>query len=144
MENFENKNTFEYWNKEVQRLEGELGFAKQKRSSFENQDKDTGGKIEKKVEGYLKGNLGKIFSRLENTPKNSFFKLFNVNGDIGYFEFNGDDAEGIAKRVFNDDVCNIVSGGYERGHSVITNKPGKIKRVGDHWEVIERAEIKLE
>jgi hypothetical protein len=85
-----------------------------------------------------------MFNRLENNQENSFFKLFNVTGDIGYFEFNGDNAEGIAKRVFNDDICDIVSGGYQTGHSVKTIKPGKVKRVGDAWEVIERAEIKLE
>jgi hypothetical protein len=47
MENFENKNTLEYWKKEVQRLEGELEIAKQKRNSFENQNNNLGGQIEK-------------------------------------------------------------------------------------------------
>jgi hypothetical protein len=143
MENFENKNTFEYWNKVVQRLEGELEIAKEKRDSFGNQNKNPEGQIEKRVEGYLKGKSGKMFNRLENNQENSFFKLFNVNGDIGYFEFSGNDAEAIAKRVFGDDICNIVSGGYQTGRSVRTIKPGKVKRVGDGWEVIERAEIEL-
>jgi hypothetical protein len=92
---------------------------------------------------YLKGKTGKIFSRAENSPENSFFRLYDVRDDFAFFEFNGDDAEAIANRIFSDDVCNIVSGGYQNARRVITSKPGKIMRIGDQWEVFEPVEIKL-
>ncbi len=92
---------------------------------------------------YLKGKSGKIFNRVENTPDNSFFKLFNESDDTAQFEFCGDEAEAIAKRIFSEDICNIVSGSYQNANSVKTNKPGKIKRVGEQWEVTEPVEIKL-
>ena len=97
----------------------------------------------KSVTKYLKGKSGKIFSRVENTPDNSFFKLFNESDDIAQFEFYGDESEAIAKRIFSEDICIIVSGGYQNAQSVKTHKPGKIKRISDHWEVIEPLEIKL-
>lgn len=92
---------------------------------------------------YLKGMSGKIFSRVENTPENSFFKLFNEGNDTANFEFCGDGLEAIAKRIFSDDICKIVSGSYQNAHTVKTDKAGKIKRVGDQWEVTEPVEIKL-
>lgn len=92
---------------------------------------------------YLKGKSGKIFNRLENTSENSFFKLINESNDTAQFEFCGDEAEAIAKRIFSEDICNIVSGSYQNANSVKTDKPGRIKRVGEQWEVIEPVEIKL-
>lgn len=97
----------------------------------------------KTVIKYLKGKSGKIFNRAESTPENSFFKLFNENNDIAQFAFCGDEAEAIAKRVFSEDICKIVSGNYQDAKSVKTNKPGKIKRIGEQWEVTEPIEIKL-
>lgn len=91
---------------------------------------------------YLKGKSGKIFSRVEYTPENSFFKLINENDNTALFEFCGDEAEAIAKRIFSDDICNIA-GNYQNAISVKTKKPGKIKRVGDQWEVTVPVEIKL-
>jgi hypothetical protein len=92
---------------------------------------------------YLKGKSGKIFSRVDNTPENSFFRIFNESEDNALFEFSGNEAEAIAKRIFSEDICNIVSGSYQNAHSVKTNKPGKIKRLGDQWEVTETIEINL-
>jgi hypothetical protein len=92
---------------------------------------------------YLKGNSGKIFNRIESTPENSFFKIFNESGNTAQFEFDGNEAKAIAQRIFNEDICQIVSGSYQNAHSVITSKPGKIIRIGDQWEVIEPIEIKL-
>lgn len=92
---------------------------------------------------YLKGKSGKIFSRVEYTPENSFFKLFNEKDNTALFEFCGDEAEAIAKRIFSEDICNIVSGNYQNANSVKTKKPGKIKFVGDQWEVTVPVEIKL-
>jgi hypothetical protein len=92
---------------------------------------------------YLKGKTGKIFSRAENSPENSFFRLYDERDNSALFEFNGDDAEAIANRIFSDDVCNIISGGYQNAQKVITSKPGKIKRIGDQWEVFEPVQIKL-
>ena len=91
----------------------------------------------------MKGKSGNIFNRVENTPENSFFKLFNESDDTAQFEFCGDEAEAIAKRIFSEDISKIVSGSYHNAKSVITNKPGKIRRDGDQWEVIEPVEIKL-
>ena len=92
---------------------------------------------------YLKGKSGNTFSRLENSPENSFFRLIDEGKDSAEFEFFGDEAEAIAKRVFSDDICSILSGSYESARSVNTKSRGKIKRIGDQWEVIERAEIEL-
>ena len=97
----------------------------------------------KPVYKYLKGKSGKVFNRAENNPDNSFFKLFNVVDDEALFEFSGDEAEAIAKRIFSEDICTIVSGNYQNAHSIQTSKPGKIKRVGEQWEVIEPIQIKL-
>lgn len=92
---------------------------------------------------YLKGKSGKIFNRSENTPENSFFRLFNEKEESAQFEFFGDEGEAIAKRIFSEDICTIISGSYQNARAVITSKPGKIKRIGDQWEVFEPVEIKL-
>jgi hypothetical protein len=92
---------------------------------------------------YLKGKSGKIFNIVDNVPDNSFFKIVNESNDIAQFVFSGDEAEAIAKRVFSEDICTIISGSYQDARSVKTNKPGKIKLVVDQWEVIEPVEIKL-
>lgn len=92
---------------------------------------------------YLKGKTGKTFSRVENTPENSFFRLSKEYGDTADFEFSGNEEEAIAKRVFHDDICNILSGNYQNAHSVKMFKPGKVKRVGEQWTVTEPIEIIL-
>ena len=92
---------------------------------------------------YLKGKTGKIFNRVENTPEYSFFKMFNENNNVAQFDFCGNEKEAIAKRVFNDDICDIVSGSYQTANSVRTN-PGKIKQMDDIWEVTERIKVFLE
>jgi len=144
-ENIGNQETFEYWSNEVKRLEGELEIARQKMSSFESQDKKTENQIETKITKYLCGQDGRTFSRAEDVQgSNSFFGLYNENNNVALFRFCGDDAEGIANRVFSsDDICRIVGGGYRNGTSVHTIKPGKIRRVNDGWEVIEPTEVEL-
>ncbi len=97
----------------------------------------------KPVSKYLKGKSGKIFNRAENTPDNSFFKLTNENDDTAQFEFFGNEAEALAKRIFSEDISIIISGSYQNAYSIKTIKPGKIKRVGEQWEVIEPIQIKL-
>jgi len=92
---------------------------------------------------YLKGKSGKKFSRVENTPDNSFFRILNESGDNAEFEFFGNQSEAIAKRIFSEDICTIVKGGYQNAQSVTNVRPGKIKRIGDYWEVVETVEIKL-
>ena len=97
----------------------------------------------KPVYKYLKGKSGKVFNRAESNSDNSFFKLFNESDDIAFFEFCGDEAEALAKRIFSEDICTIVSGNYQKARSIQTSKPGKIKRLGEQWEVIEPIQIKL-
>lgn len=97
----------------------------------------------KPVYKYLKGKSGKVFNRAENNPDNSFFILFDENDDVAKFKFSGDDAEALAKRIFSEDISTIVSGNYQNARSIQTSKPGKIKRVGEQWEVIEPIQIKL-
>jgi hypothetical protein len=95
---------------------------------------------------YLKGKNGKIFSRVEHTPENSFFRIFGerVNSMEVEFEFSGNEEEAIAKRIFqDDDIFRILSGNCQNAHSVKMVKPGKVKRVGEQWEVIEPILIKL-
>jgi hypothetical protein len=92
---------------------------------------------------FLKGKSGTMFNRAENNPDNSFFKLFNESDGTAQFEFHGNDAEAIAKRIFSEDICIIVSGNYQNATSIKTSKPGKIKRVGEQWEVIEPIQIRL-
>lgn len=99
--------------------------------------------VPNKEEKYLKGKTGRIFNRAENTPEGSFFKMFDKYNDTAQFDFCGDEAEAIAKRIFSDDICNIVSGGYPNANSVRTN-PGKIKHIDDKWEVAEPIEVFLE
>jgi hypothetical protein len=94
-------------------------------------------------EKYLKGKTGKFFNRAEDTPETSFFKLFNERDGVALFDFNGDESEAIAKRIFSEDICDIVSGGYQNANSVKTN-PGKVKYVCDRWEVIEPIKVFLE
>ena len=97
-----------------------------------------------KEEKYLKGKTGKIFNRAENNPQYSFFKMFNEQSGDAQFDFCGDDAEAIAKRVFSDDICDIVSGSYQKANSVRT-LPGRIKSIeDDKWEVTERIKVFLE
>lgn len=92
---------------------------------------------------YLKGKTGKIFNRVDNTPDNSFFRLSNEYGDIADFEFYGNEEEAIAKRIFHEDICNILSGNYQNAHSVQIITPGKVKRIGEQWSVIEPMKIIL-
>lgn len=92
---------------------------------------------------YLKGKTGKIFSRVEYTPEDSFFRIANEYGDTADFEFSGNEAEAIAKRIFHDDICQILSGTYQDARSVKMIKPGKIKRIGEQWTVIEPITIIL-
>lgn len=99
--------------------------------------------LSKSATKYLKGKSGKIFNRVENTPDNSFFKLLNESDENAQFEFCGDEAEAIAKRIFSKDICTIVSGSYQNAHSIDTRKPGKVKRVGEQWEVIDPIQINL-
>ncbi|MDR1403050.1 MAG: hypothetical protein LBJ60_05030 [Tannerellaceae bacterium] len=92
---------------------------------------------------YLKGKSGKLFGRAEYTPEDSFFRMANESGDTADFEFFGNEEEAIAKRVFHADICQIASGNYQSAHAVKMNKPGKIKKTGEHWEVIEPISITL-
>lgn len=114
----------------------------------ENQPKSTINVTEPKetpkpVSKYLKGKSGKLFNRTESTADNSFFKLLNENDETAQFEFFGNEAEAIAKRIFSEDISIIISGNYQNARSIVTDKPGKIKRVGEQWEVIEPIQIKL-
>jgi len=97
----------------------------------------------KSISKYLKGKSGKIFNRAENNPENSFFRLFNENEETAQFEFFGHEAEALARRIFSEDICIIVSGNYQNARSIVNTKPGKVKRVGEQWEVIEPLQIKL-
>jgi len=97
----------------------------------------------KPVTKYLKGKSGKIFTRVEHNPDNSFFKLYNETDDTALFEFCGNETEALAKRIFNEDICKIISGNYQNARSVITSKPGKIRRIGEQWVVTEPIQIKL-
>lgn len=116
---------------------------------IENQQKNkiiqgVNAEIDKFSYKYLKGKTGKYFSRAENNPTNSFFRLYNEKDDYALFEFNGNEAEALANRIFDEDVCKIVSGGYQNAQSVTNVKPGKIKLIGEQWEVIEPIKIKLD
>jgi predicted ribosome quality control (RQC) complex YloA/Tae2 family protein len=93
---------------------------------------------------YLKGQNGNKFSRLEDNPEDSFFRLFNQKDDYAQFEFYGDGEEAIANRVFGDKICRIVSGNYQTGKSVRNVKPGRIRYVNDAWEVTELLDVALE
>lgn len=92
---------------------------------------------------YLKGQRGKIFSIVDYSGENSFFRIFTEKQDEANFEFYGNEAEAIANRVFSEDVCEIIEGTYQNAHRVKTIKPGTVKRINDRWEVIERVKIKL-
>lgn len=92
---------------------------------------------------YLKGKSGNIFNRAEYSPNNSFFRLINETEETAQFEFFGDQAEAIAKRIFSEDISNIVSGNYQSAQSVLTIKPGIIRRLGEQWAVIQPIQIKL-
>lgn len=98
-----------------------------------------------KEEKYLKGKTGKIFNRVEATPENSFFKKFDEYNDTAKFDFCGNESEAIAKRIFSDDICNIISGSYQTANYVKTEPgSGRIKRTDDGWEVTERLNVFLE
>lgn len=92
---------------------------------------------------YLKGKSGNIFNRAEYSPNNSFFRLINETENTAQFEFFGDEAEAIAKRIFSEDISSIVSGSYQTAHAVMTVNPGKIRRLGEQWEVTQPIQIKL-
>lgn len=92
---------------------------------------------------YLRGISDNKFKITDSSPGGSFFRIINENNDSAQFEFYGIEAEAIAKRVFIDDISNIVSGSYQGAESVKTITPGELKRVDDHWEVTKSIEIKL-
>ncbi|NDV65649.1 hypothetical protein [Bacteroides sp. 224] len=92
---------------------------------------------------YLKGKNEKTFSREDNTPEDSFFRISNESNDTADFEFFGNEKEAIARRIFSDDICEIVSGNYQKAQSVEIIKIGKVKRIEGGWTVIEPIKIKL-
>jgi len=92
---------------------------------------------------YLKGKKGKTFSRVENTPEDSFFRILNESGDTADFEFHGNEEEAIAKRIFHEDICTILSGNALNAHSIKTVMLGRVKRIGEQWTVIEPIKIIL-
>jgi hypothetical protein len=111
----------------------------------ENEDNCQANVIKEKNESnykYLKGKQGKIFSRVDSDPNNSFFRLFDEKDGYAKFEFFGDEAKAIANRVFTNDICDVI-GSKKTANHVITLKPGTIKRVEDHWEVVEKVQIEL-
>lgn len=98
----------------------------------------------KKVSGYLKGKRGNTFSIVENNSDRSFFVIFNEEGDAASFEFSGDKAEGIAKRVFSDDISETVSGSMKTAVNVYTVEAGQLKKVDDVWTVVKKTKVAFE
>lgn len=94
--------------------------------------------------GYLKGKSGKRFNRVESNSEGSFFKIFDISGDIAKFEYSGDDKEAIAKRIFNNnDGVMDVEGSMKDADTVINIEPGELKKDGDGWIVTKPCKIKL-
>jgi hypothetical protein len=95
------------------------------------------------VTKYLGGKQGKTFS-VYSVSEGNFFKLQNETAETAEFIFWGNEKEAIAKRVFSDDICEIVSGNPQNAQLVKTNKPGALKKNGDRWEVKDKIRIKFE
>lgn len=92
---------------------------------------------------YLKGRLGNTFSVVSYTHEGCFFKVENEKPDnTADFVFLEKDKEAIAKRIFSDDICEIISGNYRNAQSVESSK-GKVKFINGKWEVIEKIKIKF-
>jgi hypothetical protein len=91
---------------------------------------------------YLKSKSGTRFNRTENSPENSFFRIFDISGDKAKFEYFGNDEEAIAKRIFRDDILE-VDGSMEDAEFVNNLEPGELKKDDDGWIVVKKAGISL-
>lgn len=133
---------------EISNVLNQLKLSNLEKSLFEKLDslenRNVTPQIQYGAEKYLKGKTGKRFNRAEDNPDYSFFKLINEKDGTAQFTFHGDDREAIAKRVFNDDICDIISGSYQNSNSVKVLNPGEIKYVNEGWEVTKRINIALE
>jgi hypothetical protein len=98
--------------------------------------------IHQSITKYLGGKQGKTFS-VYTSPEGNFFKLQKETATTAEFVFEGNEAEAIAKRVFSDDICNIISGSYQNAQSVKTLKSGTLEKDDDKWKVKDKIEIKF-
>lgn len=109
------------------------------------EEKESNSAAKTTITKYLKGKSGRSFSRADNDPDNSFFGMVNESNGSAEFVFYGNSEEAIAKRVFSDDISEIVEGSYNNTTSVITVSPGTIHKNNNsgNWEVSSKIKIKL-
>lgn len=93
---------------------------------------------------YLRGQRGNRFEIESRDPDECFFGYRAERDGIAELVFTGDEKKAIANRVFTEDICIITSGTYNQATKVKVESPGKIKRINNYWEVIEKIKIKFE
>lgn len=92
---------------------------------------------------FLKGKQGAKFTRADSSPNDSFWGIVNQKGNSAEFTFAGNQQEGIAKRVFSDDIAD-VEGNVATATSVTVLSPGEVELRDGDWVVVEKAKIRLE
>jgi hypothetical protein len=97
-----------------------------------------------KVEGYLAGQQGNTFSRVKDSPENSFFVIFDIKGDTAKYRINPNNREeAIANRVYTDKTADIVEGRYMTAKDVRDVEYGELVREGDSWRISKKLKVAL-
>lgn len=73
--------------------------------------------------------------------------VININGDIADFEINSNsDAQSLAISNFEfyfSKICNFTELPNSNTKRIFTKTPGKLKLIGNKWEVISKADISI-
>lgn len=93
---------------------------------------------------YLKGKTGDKFKREVDTEDHETFYRLEKNGNIGFFEFcgNQEGALGNFSAIF-DNVCDY-EGDPTRAKKIINIEPGQVELNEGYWKVSKKAKIKVE
>ena len=93
---------------------------------------------------YLKMKSGIYLSQESDSPANSKYKIFDIQGNTAKFEFCGNEIEAIANReAFFDNVCED-SNYSPNAKQVINEQSGVVELQSDgKWKVITKAIIKF-
>lgn len=93
---------------------------------------------------YLKGKTGDKFKREVDTEDHETFYRLEKNGNIGFFEFcgNQEGALGNFSAIF-DNVCDY-EGDPSRAKKIINIEPGQVELNEGYWKVSKKAKIKVE
>jgi hypothetical protein len=91
---------------------------------------------------YVGRKQGKGFYNLSDCPEGCDFAIFNIKGNSADFKFCGDNQRAMDRLYMFDDVCDITKRSAAPTN-IMPVEAGKVTWKDNHWEVTERAKIKI-